>query len=96
MQAYKFKGTIDHSGHLVIHEPIIVPPGEVELIVWASEPIAKNEASPLQDVQPEAAPRKRPSKIKALENWFANTEPAPTDFDPEQARWEALKEKYDL
>jgi hypothetical protein len=37
MQAYKFQGTIDPSGHLVIHDPIAMPPGDVEVIMWPSE-----------------------------------------------------------
>ncbi len=36
------------------------------------------------------------SKIKALQNWFEKTQPAPPDFDPDQAKWEYLKEKHNL
>ncbi|TRU11834.1 MAG: hypothetical protein EWV59_09820 [Microcystis aeruginosa Ma_MB_F_20061100_S19D] len=41
-------------------------------------------------------PRKRPTKIKVLQNWFEKTQPAPPDFDPDQAKWEYLKEKHNL
>lgn len=94
MQAYKLKGTIDHSGHLVINDPIAIPPGDVEVIVWPSEPMTKTDIR--SDAHTEPVKKQRPSKIKALESWFAKTEPAPPDFDPDRARWEALKEKYDL
>jgi hypothetical protein len=31
-----------------------------------------------------------------LQNWFEKTQPAPPDFDPDQAKWEYLKEKHNL
>jgi len=36
MQAYKLKGKIDSSGNLVITDPLNLPPGDVEIVVWAS------------------------------------------------------------
>ncbi|WP_335089393.1 hypothetical protein [Nostoc sp.] len=39
---------------------------------------------------------KRQTKIKALQGWFEKTQLTPSDFDPDQARWEALKEKHNL
>ncbi|MBG1243982.1 hypothetical protein [Nostoc sp. NZL] len=39
---------------------------------------------------------KRQTKIKALQGWFEKTQPTPSDFDPDQARWEALNEKHNL
>ena len=39
---------------------------------------------------------KRQTKIKALQGWFEKTQPTLSDFDPDQARWEALKEKHNL
>jgi len=36
MQAYKLKGKIDQSGNLVITEPLNLPPGNVEIVVWAA------------------------------------------------------------
>jgi hypothetical protein len=96
MQAYKFKGTIDHSGHLVIHEPIIVPPGEVELIVWASEPLPENVIS-LESSSSTLKPKREVEcDIPILKEWLEKTEPAPPDFDADQAKWEYLKEKHNL
>ena len=36
MQAYKLKGKIDQSGNLLITEPLDLPPGNVEIVVWAA------------------------------------------------------------
>jgi hypothetical protein len=94
MQAYKVKGKIDQSGQLIITEPIELSPGEVEIILQ-STPVVESSTAPETEASTEK-PEKRPSKIKALQDWFENTEPAPPDFDPDQARWEALKEKYSL
>ena len=49
---------------------------------------------PSFESQPEKP--KRQTKIKALQGWFEKTQPTPSDFDPDQARWEALKEKHNL
>lgn len=95
MQAYKLKGTIDPSGQLIITEPIEMPPGEVEVIVLSVSKV-NGAVITATESQAETPKRKRPSKIKAFQDWFENTEPAPPDFDPDQARWEALKEKYNL
>ncbi|MBF2046282.1 MAG: hypothetical protein IGS54_02585 [Elainella sp. C42_A2020_010] len=94
MQAYKLKGVVDESGHLIITEPVNLAAGEVEVIILQSVPVAE----PLSETEAptKITKRERPSKIKALQEWFENTEPASPDFDPDQARWEALKEKYDL
>jgi hypothetical protein len=96
MQAYKVKGSIDPSGHLIITDPIEIPAGDVEIIILQSSPVAENATTSETEVVTEIPDSKRPSKIKALKNWFENTEPAPPDFDPDQARWEALKEKHNL
>jgi hypothetical protein len=90
MQAYKLKGKIDPSGNLLITEPVNLPPGNVEIIVWP--------ATDSFDHTTEATPKipRRRSKIKALQNWFEKTQPAPPDFDPDQAKWEYLKEKHNL
>jgi hypothetical protein len=85
MQAYKLKGTIDASGHLIITEPIHLMPGEVEIILLQPTPPA--DAAP---------PKRQKSKVKALQEWFERTQPVPPDFAPDQAKWEALKEKYGL
>ncbi len=90
MQAYKLKGKIDNAGNLVITEPIQIPPGEVEVIVLQIETSTEKAT----ESQPETP--KRPTKIKALQGWFEKTQPASPDFDPDEARWEALKEKHNL
>ena len=36
MQAYKLKGKIDQSGNLLITEHLNLPPGNVEIVVWAA------------------------------------------------------------
>jgi hypothetical protein len=95
MQAYKLKGTIDQTGHLIVNEPIDLQPGEVEIIVLQSVP-TEHERAIKTDAQAEVPQRTHPYKTKALKEWFEKTQPAPPDFDAEEARWEALKEKYDL
>ena len=56
------------------------------------QPVPSLETS--TESQPEKP--KRQTKIKALQGWFEKTQPTPSDFDPDQARWEALKEKHNL
>lgn len=96
MEAYKLKGTIDAVGNLVITEPVKMPPGDVEVIVLqAVETVASATVRVTESA--EAKPkRKVQCRVEAFRDLFENTEPAPPDFDPEQARWEALKEKYNL
>jgi hypothetical protein len=94
MQAYKLKGTIDQSGHLIIEEPTELSPGEVEVIVLQSSSTEEKIVSSVE-IQT-TTPKKRKTIVKAFQDLFENTEPAPPDFDPDQARWEALKEKHNL
>jgi hypothetical protein len=94
MEAYKFKGKIDSVGHLILTESIPCNPGEVEVIVLQAKANLKEAAS--LETPTETAGKKRPAKVKAFQDWFEKTQPAPLDFDPDQARWEALKEKYEL
>ncbi|MDZ8088405.1 MAG: hypothetical protein RMY16_23000 [Nostoc sp. DedQUE12b] len=94
MQAYKLKGKIDPSGKLLITEPLNLPPGDVEIVVWQATDTLDNPTTVASETAPET-PR-RPTKIKALQNWFDKTQPAPPDFDPDQAKWEYLKEKHNL
>lgn len=96
MQVYKLRGKIDATGNLVALEPVDMPPGDVEIIVW---PVADAVvSSPELVIQSQEANPKRKvtTKIKALQAWFENTQPVPPDFDAEEARWEALKEKHNL
>jgi hypothetical protein len=94
MQAYKLKGTIDTAGNLVIAQPVKMPPGEVEVIVLqVVETVASSTATDSES-QPEVLKRK--SKVKSLSELLENAPPVPPDFDPDEARWEALKEKHNL
>lgn len=93
MQAYKLKGKIDQQGHLMITEPIDLAPGDVEIIILQSvENIAddKNKST----YEPETTITTFPSRTNALRDLLANAKPVPADFDPDQARWEALQEKH--
>ncbi|MCC5626302.1 hypothetical protein [Nostoc sp. CHAB 5715] len=92
MQAYKLNATIDESGHLIIDEPLNIAPGKVEVIIL--QPVPSLETS--TESQPDKPRRKVDCSITILREWFEKTEPAPPDFDPDQARWEALKEKHNL
>lgn len=94
MQAYKLKGRIDQSGHLIITEPTDLSPGEVEIIVLQPS-LTEDNSVPIEEI-PTATPKRRKTIVKAFQDLFENTEPAPPDFDPDQARWEALKEKHNL
>jgi hypothetical protein len=94
MQAYKIKGSIDRSGQLIVTEPINLAPGEVEVIVLRQSSTEDNSVS--ADGTETATPKRRKTIVKAFQDLFDNTEPVPPDFDADQARWEALKEKHDL
>ncbi|MFM7408745.1 MAG: hypothetical protein ACKO3K_19330 [Cuspidothrix sp.] len=94
MQAYKLKEKIDSSGNLVITEPLNLPPGDVEIVVWQATNTLDNTTTPASEPAPEIFRRR--TKIKALQNWFEKIQPAPPDFDLDQARWEYLKEKHNL
>lgn len=95
MQAYKIKGKIDSSGHLAIASPIDLEPGDVEVIILKDvEKVA--EASHPQSDPPAEQPDTPKSRYATniFTDWLAKTKPAPPDFDPDQARLEALEEKY--
>ncbi len=94
MQAYKLKGKIDPSGKLVITDPLNLPPGDVEIVVWQATETLDNTTTPTSEPAPETPKRK--SRIKAFEGLFENAPPVPADFDPDQAKYEYLKEKYNL
>lgn len=94
MQAYKLKGTIDSAGNLVITEPVKMPPGDVEVIILQVVEMVANSTVTDSESQPEIPRRK--SKVKAFEGLFENAPPVPPDFDPDQAKWEYLKEKHNL
>ncbi len=96
MDAYKLRGKIDATGKLVVGEPVNMPPGEVEIIVLQRADTVVSSADRLIESEKAKPKRKVTTKIKALQAWFENTEPVSPDFDAEAARWEALKEKYNL
>lgn len=96
MQTYKLKAKIDDSGNLVVTEPIKLPPGEVEVILL-QPPIGLDNAA----VTPTATDTPKPKhpvecSVPILKEWLEQTEPFPPDFDPDQAKWEYLKEKHNL
>ncbi len=94
MQAYKLKGIIDTAGNLVITEPVKMPPGDVEVIVL--QVVETVASSTVTDSEPQPEVPKRKSKVKSLRELLENAPPVPPDFDPDEARWEALKEKHNL
>ena len=94
MQAYKLKGTLDPAGNLVMTEPVKMPPGDVEVIILQPVETVANSTVTDSESQPEIPRRK--SKVKAFEGLFENAPPVPPDFDPDQAKWEYLKEKHNL
>ena len=94
MQAYKAKGKIDATGNLVVQESIEIPPGNVEVIILQVADEVNDSTETASESPVETS--KRPTKIKALQGWFKKTKPAPADFDADEARWEALKEKHNL
>ncbi|MBW4632835.1 MAG: hypothetical protein KME30_13340 [Iphinoe sp. HA4291-MV1] len=94
MQAYKLKRKVDTAGNLVITEPVQIPAGDVEVIVLQAVETAANSTVLETESQPETPKRK--SRVKAFEGLFENAPPVPPDFDPDQAKWEYLKEKHNL
>jgi hypothetical protein len=111
MQAYNIKGKMDLAGNLVITEPVKLPPGEVEMIVlqpiltlenasfFKTDEVQAGSAlagRSTLDLHSEAFKKNLKSKVKSLRKLLENAPPVPPDFDPEEARWEALKEKYNL
>jgi len=94
MQAYKLKGKIDAAGNLVITEPVNIPPGDVEVIVLQEVRVVKNATVPKTESQPEVPKKKLQSRVKSLRELLENAPPVPPDFDPDEAKWEYLKEKH--
>ena len=94
IQAYKLKGKIDQSGNLLITEPVNFPRGNVEIVVWTATDTLDHTTAPTSE--PEIETPKRKSRIKAFQHFFENSPPVPADFDPDQAKWEYLKEKHKL
>ena len=79
-----------------IASPVNIPPGEVEIIVLQLVEKVENDTAAKSDPE-DATPKRQPrTKIKAFQDWFEKTQPAPPDFDPDEAKWEYLKEKHNL
>ena len=94
MQAYKAKGKIDATGNLVVEESIQIPPGNVEVIILqVADEVDSTETASESQVE---TPKKREYKIQALKHLLENAPPTSPDFDADEARWEALKEKHNL
>ncbi|MGL5873750.1 MAG: hypothetical protein ACRC2R_15535 [Xenococcaceae cyanobacterium] len=90
MQAYKLTGKIDRSGKLIITEPTNLNPGKVEVIILQTATTTEKESSHDEVI------KKRPSKVKSFQDWFAKTEPTSSNFEPDEAKWDYLKEKHNL
>jgi hypothetical protein len=94
MQVYKLKGTVDRFGNLIIKEPIQLPPGEVEVRLQSIESVDTSASKIEMDMtKPD---RQVECSVPILKEWLELTEPAPPDFDDDQAKWDYLKEKYNL
>ena len=94
MQAYKLKGKVDAAGNLLITEPVKMPPGDVEVIVLQIVEVVASSIDSKTESQLETPKRK--SRVKAFQGLFENAPPVPPGFDPDQAKWEYLKEKHNL
>lgn len=95
MQAHKVKGTIDETGHLVITEPIALQPGEVEVILLQSS-IGQGATSSPRKMTDEESITDAEDVIPGLRRWLEQSSPVSPDYDPDQAKWEYLKEKHNL
>lgn len=93
MQAYKVKGKIDDSGHLIITEPIAMAPGDVEIIVLQPAP---TEGMVANSDSVSNSGKQVTCEIPSLKQWLEQTPSVPPGFDPDQAKWEYLKEKHHL
>ena len=94
MQAYKLKGKVDAAGNLLITEPVKMPPGDVEVIVLQTVEVVASSIDSKAESQLDTPKRK--SRVKAFQGLFENAPPVPPGFDPDQAKWESLKEKHNL
>ena len=95
LQAYKLKGKIDLSGHLIITEPTDLVPGDVEVIILQEVKKGSDSVNHTTETlaeKPEITPF--PCRTKIFRDLLANVKPVSPDFDPEQVLLEALEEKY--
>ena len=96
MQAYKLKGKVDDAGNLVITESVKMLPGDVEVIVLQTVENVASSTVPESELQPETPQQKVQYRTKAFKDLLENAPFVPPDFDPDQAKWEYLKEKHNL
>ncbi|MFB2895805.1 hypothetical protein ACE1CI_23095 [Aerosakkonemataceae cyanobacterium BLCC-F50] len=96
MQAYKLKGKVDDAGNLAVTESVKMPPGDVEIIVLQTVAKIDNATEATLEVEAEIPKKKVEYRTKAFRDLLENAPPVPSDFDPEQAKWEYLKEKHNL
>ncbi|WP_444980499.1 hypothetical protein [Microseira wollei] len=76
--------------------PVNIPPGEVEIIVLQVVETVDNDTAAKSDAE-DATPKRQPrTRIKAFQDLFEKTQPAPPNFDPDEAKWEYLKQKHNL
>lgn len=96
MQALKLKGKVDETGKLIVSKFVNLMPGEVEIIVLqTSDMKTETEAASTESLQ--AADHSSDDyPVRALANWYANRPPADPTFDADEARWQHLKERYNL
>ncbi|MBA3923294.1 MAG: hypothetical protein H0X31_17025 [Nostocaceae cyanobacterium] len=97
MKAYKIKGQINPAVSLIITESVEILTADMEVIVLqqvAQVEAVDNSQVLVSELQPEIP--KITSKIKAFQGLFENAPAVPLDYDADQARWEALMEKYNL
>lgn len=97
MQAYKLKGKIDAAGHLNLSESIELPAGDVEVIILQE---VNTETEPV-NLKPDALGEKQetptfPYKTNIFTDLLSTVQPVSPDFDVDEARWEALREKHQL
>ncbi|BAZ23757.1 hypothetical protein NIES4073_46460 [Kalymmatonema gypsitolerans NIES-4073] len=85
---------IDELGRLIMDEPLNIAPGKVKIIILQSQ--ASVEVATETQPQPTKPKRVVECSIPILKEWLESTEPTPSDFDPDQAKWEYLKKKHNL
>lgn len=88
MATYKLKGKVDANGRLVVTEAIDLPPGDVEILLLPSQQAIESSTQSVANLGE--------YKTQAFRDLWETAQPVSDDFDVDQAKWEALKEKYNL
>jgi hypothetical protein len=68
MPVYKLKGKIDKSGHLIIKEPIQLPPGEVEVQLKSLESVDMSTSK--TEMDPAKTHRQVECSVPILKEWL--------------------------